>query len=292
MNTLTCLLCGKEIKISGFGAHLKKTHDWQFNSNVQEYYDRYLKKENEEKCIVCGNDTKFYTVTHGYKSTCSKKCAANDPKRLEKIKNTCLERYGVENGGGSLQALEKIKNTCLERYGVENPYQSEEKKLKIKSTCLERYGVEKPFSFGSDDFKNILLQKYGNEKYHNVEQMLKTKEQRGLIFPKDLQINGKTFGEYEIEVQKLTRKNKKKLYEEWNGCDFYDKEYIADNFNIHFLDKNYPSIDHKISISYGFLNKISAENLAHLDNLCITKRGINSQKAQRDWKEYYERLNE
>ena len=35
----------------------------------------------------------------------------------------------------------------------------------------------------------------------------------------------------------------------------------------------------KISVYYGFKNNISPEELCKLDNLCITKRGINSSKG-------------
>jgi hypothetical protein len=36
----------------------------------------------------------------------------------------------------------KIKKTCLEKYGVEYATQSQEVKDKYKQTCLEKYGVE------------------------------------------------------------------------------------------------------------------------------------------------------
>lgn len=53
-----------------------------------------------------------------------------------------LEKIWSNKWGGSDQSLQKIKNTCLEKYGVQNPYQITFVKEKIKKTCLERYGVE------------------------------------------------------------------------------------------------------------------------------------------------------
>lgn len=41
---------------------------------------------------------------------------------------------------------------------------------------------------------------------------------------------------------------------------------------------NYPTIDHKISVYYGFINNISPEEIGDISNLCITKRWINSTK--------------
>jgi len=35
------------------------------------------------------------------------------------------------------------------------------------------------------------------------------------------------------------------------------------------LKKNYPTIDHKLSIFYGFINKIDPYIIADINNLCI-----------------------
>ena len=50
------------------------------------------------KCPNCGINIPFHTEK-GYFKTCSKKCSAtvSSKERLEKRKNTCLEKYGVEN---------------------------------------------------------------------------------------------------------------------------------------------------------------------------------------------------
>ena len=41
-------------------------------------------------------------------------------------------------------ARDKMKTTCLKRYGCENPQQNEEVRDKMKTTCLKRYGCEHP----------------------------------------------------------------------------------------------------------------------------------------------------
>jgi hypothetical protein len=88
----------------------------------------------------CGNLTPF--VRTNYQETCSIKCASNLQKNRNKFKQTCLERYGVENPMKCETTKNKIKQTCLERYGVENPRQSEEIKRKSVETCRDRYGVD------------------------------------------------------------------------------------------------------------------------------------------------------
>jgi len=81
----------------------------------------------------------------------------------EKNKNTCLEKYGVENVfqlESVIQKSEETKSerygdphytnpnqrclTNLDRYGAENVFASEYGKAKIKETVRERFGVDNP----------------------------------------------------------------------------------------------------------------------------------------------------
>jgi hypothetical protein len=54
--------------------------------------------------------------------------------RNEKVKYTCLEKYGVENPNKLQDVKDRIKNTCLEKYGVEFSLQSKEVRDKAKET--------------------------------------------------------------------------------------------------------------------------------------------------------------
>ena len=86
---------------------------------------------------------------------------------------------------------------------------------------------------------------------------------------------------YRRKVHNKTRLLKQQLFENWNGYDFYDNEYIKDNLTLKCHDKNYPTIDHKLSVCHCFENDISIEICANIDNLCITKRRINSTKGRK-----------
>ena len=59
----------------------------------------------------------------------------------EKMQKTCMEKYGVTNGGGSKEVIEKIKQTNLEKYGCEYYFQADEFKNKAKNTLKEKYGI-------------------------------------------------------------------------------------------------------------------------------------------------------
>lgn len=76
----------------------------------------------------------------------------------------------------------------------------------------------------------------------------------------------------------LTNKVREELFNSWDGYDYYDNEYILENIKLKSSSSSYPTIDHKISCYYGFINNIEPEIICSLDNLCITKRSINSMK--------------
>jgi hypothetical protein len=124
------------------------------------------------------------------------------------------------------------------------------------------------------------LSKYGNIIYNcsDIAKYLRIKNNRQIP-----DSERSDYEKYQIKVRYLTNKVKGILYENWNGFDYYDNEFIKNNnINYKFYDKNYPTIDHKISIYYGFMNNISPEIIGNLENLCITKRGINSKKNNKN----------
>ena len=59
-------------------------------------------------------------------------------------KNTCLEKYGVDNILKLESVIQKRKQRCLEKYGNEIPLKTEYGKQIFRQTCLEKYGVENP----------------------------------------------------------------------------------------------------------------------------------------------------
>ena len=101
-------------------------------------------------------------------------CTKN--KRKEKIKQTCIEKYGVEYPQQYQEAKDKSKQTCIEKYGVGCPMKSQEAKDKSKQTCIEKYGVEYAFQFQEfkDKKKQTCLNKYGVE-YAQQSQEVKDK---------------------------------------------------------------------------------------------------------------------
>ena len=75
-NNHTCLICDRIIGMKGIHAHLKHAH----SITVKDYYDKYLKKEGDGKCVMCDNPTALRRINRGYQAHCSKKCVYNNPR--------------------------------------------------------------------------------------------------------------------------------------------------------------------------------------------------------------------
>ena len=84
---------------------------------------------------------------------------------------TNLDKYGYEYYNQSPEGQERFKQTCLEKYGVENPNQNEEVRNKTKQTNIEKYGAEN--YFGSDIFKEYIkgfwFEKEGVDHYSKTQ---------------------------------------------------------------------------------------------------------------------------
>ena len=139
------------------------------DSLKETLYRIYNGIEEHPKCPTCGKPLVFKGIFFKF---CSNICAQSSEEIKQKIKQTCLEKYGVDNYNKTKESKEKIKQTCLEKYGVEYFWQSNECKEKIKQTCLEKYGVDSPLK--SEKIRNkgkqTCLEKYGVDNPAKLEE--------------------------------------------------------------------------------------------------------------------------
>ncbi len=242
-----------------------------------------------ETCLK-NNGVEYPFQSEEIRNKCKQTCLENhgveystqSEEIRNKAKETCFRNYGVDSPMQSEDIKSKVKETCLKKYGCENPMQNEEIRGKRQTTCLENHGVEHPMQ--TEDIKSKVketnLEKYGFEcSLQNKNVKEKAKETR---IEKGTQISDDKLSDWEIykrEVKIETRKYKKQLFDDWNGMDFYTGEFIKDNLTLNGGDKDYPTIDHKISIYEGFINNIQKQEIGNIKNLCITKRNINCSKG-------------
>lgn len=234
----------------------------------------------EVKCDICDKISikPYRQYMSSYKNMniycCSPKCA------LFKNKESNLKEYGCENSFQSDLIKLKIKQTNLLKYGVEYPSQSDDIRSKIQKTLNENYGVENPAK--SEEIKlkikKTCIDKYDSHCFLSSEKMKLIRIKNGTKIPDELKTE---YEKYRDKVRYLTNKLKKYILETWDGFDYYDGEYIRGNFKYRWSNKKYPTMDHKVSIYFGFINNIKPEEISDTSNICITKRGINSSKNSR-----------
>jgi hypothetical protein len=196
-NTYTCKICGKEFISANAGLlkkHIDKEHSLEWLSYLREYHPEL----GTGYCTICGKETKLDSFEKGFKLCCghscimkyisntmsqerkdsikekrnltnTKKYGGNSPLCSKSVrgksKQTCLEKYGVDNISKVDAINEKKKETTLNNYGVENPFQAEKVKEIIKQTCLEKYGVRNAAQADccKDKTKKTNLERYGVE---------------------------------------------------------------------------------------------------------------------------------
>jgi len=234
------------------------------------------------KCDICGKEKEIQyrhynrNIKNKKFFVCSLSCAQSKIKMtklenhndenysgIEKRKQTCKEKYNNE----TFKNIEKQKKTNLKKYGVKFPIQNKDVQEKRKQTWLEIYHVEHPMK--NDDIK-----------MKSIKKSLKTKKEIGYNITDK---NKNEYLEYRKYANNFLKRIRTKFLENWNGYDYYDNEYIKDNINLNSNDKNYPTLDHKISVFYGFNNNISIDEINSIENICVTKRSINSSKQQKSF---------
>lgn len=260
---------------------LTKKVEITFNpKNMKHYREQGIEVKYGEKYMM---PVEFLPKYCGYKIMA--KCENCGSK-----KEITMQKYSTNKDRGGKYYCKSCNNitfkeSMLEKYGVDNPSKNEGSIKKRKKTCSEKYGNEYYISsdIHTNKLKIIFDNKYGGHpmkldefKFKSVDRILETKLKRGLI------INDNHLSEwqsYRKKVRKITERNRKILMEKWDGYDYYDGEYIADNFSYKHTDPEFPTLDHKISILYGFQNKIPAKEIAGIDNICMTKKSHNSSKS-------------
>lgn len=93
-------------------------------------------------------------------------------KWKDKVKNVCLEKYGVDSVSKVEEFKDRQVNTLIERYGVDSPLKNSTIKEKAKETLKKNYGVDSALKSPilMAKMKKTCLEKYGdNHAMRNCE---------------------------------------------------------------------------------------------------------------------------
>lgn len=107
------------------------------------------------KCIICGNNLNFLSIKKGYTKFCSKKCVSIGT--LDKKRETCIKKWGVDNPMKSKEIKNKLEESVLNKYGVSNISKSPDIKGKKRETMLLNWGVE--YNSQREDIKIMLSER-------------------------------------------------------------------------------------------------------------------------------------
>ena len=178
---------GQYTRESGFKKNFPKLYSEYLDYFDKDKYDAYPFNQllyhyfNNDKFMSigicknekCSNRCKFNDFKTGYYDFCSSKCSLSSEIHKEKVRQTCIKKYGVDCVLKDKEIKKKIKDTRLDKYGS---MCSDEAVQKAKKTKLEKYGNEKYVN--TEKMQQTKLDRYGDSGYHNVEKMQQTKLER------------------------------------------------------------------------------------------------------------------
>jgi hypothetical protein len=294
-----CELCKEELEII--------FSKYNLNKSRQGFYSCKKCSDNKRKIT----NFEKYGVENSFKREDVKiknKIWMSSNEFKQKSTQKILELYGVDHfsktdeykKNSSKMNKERIKE-LKEKNEYDCPFLWTDNKEKREKAMFEKYGSTYSFSIPiiKQKIQNINLEKFGHVSpfgNKNIQKSIKEK----IIYQnleKDSYFNGdlykiNKFKIYRRKIRYLTDVIRKKLFESWDGYDYYDGEYIKCHIN---LDKNNilrPTIDHKKSCFYGYINNIPEESIASMENLCITKRKLNVMKRHLTEVEFIKILNQ
>lgn len=127
---MKCIICEKNTKNSrGLSIHIKTIH----KIDKKEYYDSFLKKCDENKCLICGKETRFLNINKGYNKYCTVKCAGKDKNRTKNIASSKKEWHSKKENKEHMKEL-AYKQWNIKNSKIRKSLQSDE----FRKKCSER----------------------------------------------------------------------------------------------------------------------------------------------------------
>ena len=251
----------------------------EFNKNFKitnwgQMLFNYINNISEPPKCKCGNVVKFIKFNRGYPISCSLKCKGSNEDTKNRIKQSFLKKYGVENPLQSPKIQEKRKKIFFEKHGVEHQSQLAEVKEKKKQTYLKKFGTTT--NLLCEDTKNKIrqtnLKKFGVEHNSQSAEIKEKKKQTNLkrcgveynfqssdFKEKSKQTCLEKYGvehtslSKEIRNKQLKTKRKSKLIQIAKQLNIKLENLLFEN-NL-LIIKNYCNLHDKFSISFNNLHQ-------------------------------------
>lgn len=213
----------------------------------------------------CGKHRSYIGFKNGFRSTCGhKKCY------VKKRKETCLDKYGVDNPKKSKDILEKEQENIKKKWGGKHYMESKQIREKFKSTMIKNHGVE--WAQQSDYIKEKSIETWMSNpdkeeiiEKRNEKLINKTYKEKKEIDNKKKEAIKEKFGSYENFIDYRLDKIKESSLEKY-GTDHHFKSSLV-------IKKRIDSyINNKIKLVTDSLpNHISYVDRFYNDGLTDTK---------------------
>lgn len=152
---MKCEICYKNLNENGLACHLTKSHKF----DIKEYYDKYLKKEEEGQCYFCGKPSIFFNLTRGYHRICdSKECLGKT--RATGTYEFLMYKYDLSKE----DAIKLMNERALKRgdkikKGLWKSFESNENFFKEKSRQSIEFWIKRGYSEEESKIKSCEIQK-------------------------------------------------------------------------------------------------------------------------------------
>lgn len=272
---ITCCICNIKIQsLFKLSYHIRYCH----KKSVKEYYDTYLKKNNEGMCKFCNGATVYKNISDGYPKSC-KKCSHLRAKEfMEEFKKT--DKFHINRTIVSKKQKENAEHR--KKTGVDKLIGN-----KIRDSLNTYYKTI------TDDERK---KKYGwmSKLSSKEKEIYINKFKLGIDTEHQSVIRDQLTSIHNLQLKKILI-NENKLIEIFdnnisNRKNYYNAvRYITKwsyRVNIDYIDpdrirsKNWP-LDHIFSIDVGFILKINPKIIGHWKNLRIISNYENSSKRFR-----------
>lgn len=125
MKIFKCKECGENFIIAENLSKHVRIHEL---SN-KDYYDKWLKKEDEGICPICNENTAFHSITKGYRKYCSLKCkrtgAGKNTSKTWKLRNEKkkeLYRFQCQECNEKFETAIKLNNHIIKDHDKKEYY--------------------------------------------------------------------------------------------------------------------------------------------------------------------------
>lgn len=200
---VVCKICGKDFN---------QGHNWKHHLTSQQYYDLYLKTEQDGVCKVC----KMPTIWHKQKFCYDEYCREHQPKKIYSLYNnrdkaiaTCKERFDGKLNSGAWNT----RNAKLDQFEKDHSCTRTKKLIQQYgqgwlALTLPRIYMNKQNTFISNEYLPQIIE-YSKHKHVNLKGKAETyilnklitkaePNNRKIIHPKELDL---WIPEYKIAIE-------------------------------------------------------------------------------------------